>query len=228
MDPLDFPQLISLLVSDPAPRGAHVLPGSFAWSSGGFVHGGVAGVRTHVRVYPVVTRFLTKLARAVLPNFRFSTVTLFRDLMTPVHIDAHNEQGSLNALIAVSTFVGGGLWVADSSGPEVREVNGRPVSGRIVQFQDTAPCKSLIFDAHAHHCTEPWQGSRIVLAVYTVRGMDKLTSDDRRLLSDAGFCLEPADVASMVVDKVPRPLAEPEVMFKPCPVSYTHLRAHET
>jgi hypothetical protein len=82
IDPLDVPELISLLVSDPAPRGAHILPDSFAWSSGGFIHGGVAGVRTNVRMYPNVSRYLTKLVRAVLPQFRFSTVTLFRDLMT--------------------------------------------------------------------------------------------------------------------------------------------------
>ena len=129
IDPVDFPQLISLLVSDPAPRGAHILPDSFAWSSGGFIHGGVAGVRTNARMYPSVSRYLTKLVHAVLPEFRFSTVTLFRDLMTPVHIDARNEQGSLNAIIAVSTFSGGGLWVAESSGPDVREVNGRPMAG---------------------------------------------------------------------------------------------------
>ena len=215
MDPLDFPQLIGLFVCDPAPRGAHVLPASFAWSSGGFVHGGVAGVRTHVRVYPAVTKYLTKLVRAVLPNFRFSTVTLFRDLMTPVHVDAHNEQGTLNALIALSDFGGGGLWVADASGQDMREVNGRPMSGRILQFQPTEPCKSLIFDAHAHHCTEPWQGSRIVLAVYTVRGMDKLTDVDRSLLSEAGFCLESTDVADMAVDSVPKSPSAPEVRCKP-------------
>jgi hypothetical protein len=53
----------------------------------------------------------------------------------------------LNALIALSDFGGGGLWVADASGQDMREVNGRPMSGRILQFQATEPCKSLIFDA---------------------------------------------------------------------------------
>ena len=215
IDPVVFPQLIDLLVSDPAPRGAHVLPDSFAWSSGGFVHGGVAGVRTHARLYPAVSRYLTKLVQAVLPDFRFSTVTLLRDLMTPVHIDAHNEQGTLNALIAVSSFEGGGLWVADSSGCEVRDVNGRPMHGRVLHFQDTVPCKSLIFDAHVHHCTEPWQGSRVVLAAYTVRGMDKLTCDDRRVLSDAGFCLEPAEMASVAVVDVPKSPSCTKVACKP-------------
>ena len=206
IDPLDFPELIDLLVSDPAPRGAHVLPDSFAWSSGGFIHGGVAGVRTNLRMYPNVSRYLTKLASEVLPEFRFSTVTLLRDLMTPVHVDAHNEQGSLNALIAVSAFRGGGLWIAESSGPDVREVNGRPTEGRILQFQASMPCKSLMFDAHVHHCTEPWEGSRIVLALYTVRGMDKLSDDDRGLLSDAGFSSESAEVVSHAIVDVPKPL----------------------
>ena len=165
-------------------------------------------------MYPNVSRYLTKLVHAVLPQFRFSTITLFRDLMTPVHVDAHNEQGALNAVIAVSSFGGGGIWVAGGSGSDLREVNGRPVTGRVLQFQDTVPCKSLVFDAHVHHCTEPWEGSRIVLAVYTVRGMDKLNGDDRRLLSDAGFQLDSAEEAGCVVVDVPKPLPPADVPCK--------------
>ena len=82
-----------------------------------------------------------------------------------------------------------------------------------MQFQDTSPFKSLMFDAHVHHCTEPWQGSRIVLAAYTVRGMDKLPEEERKLLCDAGFLLSPAE---SVADALPSEVFVTPVLTPTC------------
>ena len=64
------------------------------------------GVRSNTRAFPTVTKYLASLVGDVLPEFKFSTVTVFRNVKTPVHLDAHNEQQSLNALLAISHFHG--------------------------------------------------------------------------------------------------------------------------
>ena len=59
--------------------------------------------------------------------------------------------------------------------------------------------------ASGHYCPEEWEDTRIVLAAYSVRGRDKLPSNERRPLRDAGFHLEAAELAGASVVDVQGP-----------------------
>ena len=88
-----------------------------------------------------------------------------------------------NFVIAVSDFRGGGIWVQDSQGTEVKEVAGSPVNGIVHDLS-----RPLKFDAHAlYHCTLPWEGERLVAVAFSVARLHTFSLEDIRFLQSQGF-----------------------------------------
>ena len=83
-------------------------------------------------------------------------------------IATRNEAAVPNVVIKLSDFQGGGLWIEDPLGLDSQEIDGRTIQGTNTDFeQDT-----IVFNAkEALHMTLPWEGTRVVLAVYSVQGV---------------------------------------------------------
>ncbi|CAE7207099.1 RE1 [Symbiodinium natans] len=145
------------------------------WSSGTFVHGGVAGVRSSSSAFPCTTRVLTKYLKQLQPDASFSAVALFINTQTKAHKDVHNL--GMNIITPLSKFEGGGLLM-EPAGEESYHLN---VNEGTLQF-----------DPKVKHSTLPWSGGdRLVLVGYHTRGVEKIKEEDRQRLHELGFPLRP-------------------------------------
>ena len=110
------------------PRGNNKLPSAFV--TGAFAKVKV-GLRSNVAVFPRVTELLAKFVCQQLPNHRFTSIELFDDVQTEPHRDAQNAFVH-NAVVAITSFKGGQLWVESASGTETRKVNGQELLGQVL------------------------------------------------------------------------------------------------
>eukprot|EP00439_Symbiodinium_sp_Y106_P072398 s3590_g13.t1 len=177
--------ILRLLPTDRTPRWAQSrslndseAPKTFltgAWARG--PHGGLS---RHFRDYPVTSRLLAAIIRAIDPDFRFSSCTLSRNTCAKPHRDSHNSPGSMNLIIPCSRFEGGGLWLQHGSGTTALDSSGPP--GFVMDV-----CSPLRFAPSDLHATLPWQGCRLVLIAFHVRNVHKMSVEDLTQLQEAGF-----------------------------------------
>ena len=90
--------------------------------------------------------------------------------------------------VIISEFRQGERWIESAAGsvpcPDQPDASAiltgelRPVSGQTVWF-----------DAHQRHCAAPWEGTRIVLAEFVVKGFHSLSEQNHAFLEDLGFAL---------------------------------------
>ncbi|CAE7381135.1 unnamed protein product, partial [Symbiodinium sp. CCMP2456] len=131
-------------------------------------------------------RLLCAYWKQVLPLLNFTTITLLEDVQTPLHRDGRNGS-THNAILAVSDFEQGGLWLEDEHGDETRLLDGQELRGKVHQITKDP----FVFEARdRYHCTEPWKGHRLVMVAFTVPGYEKLESSDLALVRDLGFVLD--------------------------------------
>ena len=159
---------------------------SKSFQAGGYVHGGVNGVRTVTKKYPLSVKVICRYVADLFPGLLFGTVGLFRNVLAQVHSHANTEMGTENCIAALSSFKGGEVWMADPSGDVAMDYGGRDVQGVRVPV-DAAGFR---FDGHRLHATWPWVGRRDVVVAYMPRGMEKLRAEDKAFLVDSGFRLE--------------------------------------
>ena len=160
-----------------------------AWTTGAYVHGGVSGLRRNAVLFPETTR---AILRHVLPRLRsifghvtFSALAIFSNVMTPLHADTNNAKGLPNYVLPLSVFKGGGVWLEQEGGP-VEVMHGGSKLHGIVLPVDSGPCAFL---PDARHCTQDWEGSRIVCVCFTPAGFQRLSSEDVDHLVSLGFPL---------------------------------------
>ena len=160
-----------------------------AWTTGAYVHGGVSGLRRNAVLFPETTR---AILRHVLPRLRsifghvtFSALAIFSNVMTPLHADTNNAKGLPNYVLPLSVFKGGGVWLEQEGGPVEVMHGGSKLQG-IVLPVDSGPCAFL---PDARHCTQDWEGSRIVCVCFTPAGFQRLSSEDVDHLVSLGFPL---------------------------------------
>ena len=101
--------LFSLLEKDPPPAKFEA-PDAQSFSARCYAKGGIVGLRSACRKYPVACAFLNQFVRSVRPDFKYSSISLFQDLRTGLHKDSKNAAVD-NLLIPVSDFKGGGIWL---------------------------------------------------------------------------------------------------------------------
>ena len=180
----DLVRLLRVLPTQPAPRG-QPKPGTKCFQSGLFVHGGVVGFRSATTEFPLSTRAVCKFVRESKPSLRFSSVGLFRNMLADCHVDANNSPEEPNYLYGLNKFRGGGLWIAGKGGSEIRKCKGKDEPGHVMDIRG----EPVLFNPHLPHATEGWAGSRYVVVAYCVRGLDKLSAEQRAAAAEFGFRL---------------------------------------
>ena len=159
--------------------------GSF--TAGVFVHGGVTGLRRNCQAFPASVQLLTRVLREAKPGFVFSSVSVSQNVRTLPHVDKNNLSTEPNVVLPLSRFRGGGLWVLSEGGSTPLRHKGKELWGEVLPVSERA----IAFDPHRLHATQAWTGSRVVLVGYTVRGCEKLTSEQRAAALSLGFVLPP-------------------------------------
>ena len=141
-------------------------------------------------MFPRVTELLAMFVCQQLPNHRFTSIVLFDDAQTEPHRDAQNAFVP-NAVVAITSFKGGQLWVESASGTETRKVNGQELLGQALDIQKGR----ALFDARrSWHSTEPWEGRRVTLVAYSIAARPRLSTDASTRLLDLGFSLPDQEI----------------------------------
>ncbi|CAE7198854.1 RE1 [Symbiodinium sp. CCMP2592] len=139
--------------------------------------------RTRLQGLPSTTAFLVKAAKELTGSDKFAVVAITRGARLRAHRDSHNEAGSENAVIALTDFQRGGIWI-EGRGAESREV----LPGRVVQggVQDLELGSPVFFNPRKWHETQDFEGDRVVMMTYTPR-TTKLNMEDKQRLRELGF-----------------------------------------
>ena len=140
------------------------------WTSGAFVHGGVAGVTKTSIAYPETTKFMCKALKRRTGQ-PFASVTVLVNCHSEQHVDSHNEVTSHNVVWNVAE---------PPDAPGVRFDKGiSPLpSNAWVTFPPRVPHSSMLSN-----------GLRILVIGYTPRSMDKLGPQQITTLKGLGFSL---------------------------------------
>ena len=142
------------------------------WSSGAFVHGGIAGVKVATAAFPASTRVFVKYVKQLQPDHKFNALALLVNIGAQPHVDSHNV--GKNLIAGLSFFKGGGIEIEDPKGK------------MLLPLDDDHTHQ--LFDPKLKLSTKPWfGGSRVVLVAYFVRDSGKLTQDKVDYLENFGF-----------------------------------------
>ncbi|CAE7029847.1 unnamed protein product [Symbiodinium sp. CCMP2592] len=157
----DAGQIFDLLPKEIPSRGTSSQPPS-SFSCGAYAKGGLQGLRSECALFPSCIKLLTAFVRTFLPEHFFTTISLFHNTKTDLHVDSRNHR-TPNGVIAVTSFQGGGIWIADGCGPHKRTIKGDTVKGSILSLETP-----ITFDAFKYpHETESWVGDRLVCVAFT-------------------------------------------------------------
>ncbi|CAE7474049.1 RE2 [Symbiodinium sp. CCMP2592] len=152
------------------------------------------GLTKVTRQRPELVKVLCRAMSEAHPNATFSAVSVLGNGQQRCHHDLVNEKGTLNYLLPLSRFKGGGLWIEDEGAVEEDAVY-RPVPtprGRELRKGKVVPVQpALAFDARRFHEVQEFQGERWMLVGYTPRRLSSLSAEDRSVLESLAFQLPP-------------------------------------
>ncbi|CAE7811948.1 unnamed protein product [Symbiodinium sp. CCMP2592] len=184
----DVVQIFDLLPKEIPSRGASSHPPS-SFSCGAYAKGGLQGLRSECALFPFCVKLFTTFVRAFMPDHFFTTISLFHNTKTDLHVDSRNHP-TPNGVIPVTSFQGGGIWIADGCGPHTRSIKGDIVKGSILSLETP-----VTFDAFKYpHETESWVGDRLVCVAFTAASLEKISTESARTLLNLGF-RPPPDLA---------------------------------
>ena len=166
----------------------------FAIVLGAYSRGGLRGISACTTMFPGLTALAIRMIKDVVPTARFTSIACLAQTCAPAHKDKYNlPQNNIVIPLEVPSN-GGGIWIEDCQGDDVREVKpGLRVRGRVVTLQQYKP---LLLNPHRWHSSEPWtNGNRVLLVGFSVKGSMLLSTAERKELGDAGFPL-PFEVQS--------------------------------
>ena len=153
--------------------------GSASWLTGTQSSHGKCSPRPEVQEYPWCSHLLAQVFQALAPNCVCTTLALFRELQAPLHRDSMNASEFYNVLVPLSTFQQGQVWVHHASGPALCPDASSQHRGILL---DVAFGPQLL-DAACLHCTLPWQGRRLLLVGFTLKGWQDLSLAARSRLA---------------------------------------------
>ena len=113
----DIEHLFSLLPHEKPSRGNGQ---GCSFSCGMFAQGPLRGLRVGSRRFPLSCQVLTAFARACAPNHVFTSLNLFLNVRTALHIDANNDRYP-NLVVGISSFGRGQILVENPSGKHVMQ-----------------------------------------------------------------------------------------------------------
>ena len=177
-------RMFDSLPSDDLKRGqSNVRATSKSYATGAYVLGGAVGLKAHATERPDVLRVCARFVHARAPGFKFSSVNIFEDVQNDRHKD-HWNANLANLAIPLTPFKEGAIFVEHEGGEDVSAVNGEPGTRlRVAQG-------AVKFNArHCWHHTEEWQARRVILAAFTIRHVENLSSEHRQFLLECGVPL---------------------------------------
>ena len=140
------------------------------------------GLRQSCKVYPNSIMAVNRFAQGVVDSLRYTSFVILDNNLAKEHKD------SPNVVVPLSAFSGGDI-VVNVEGQEVcLNVSQGPVS--------------FCAREHAHHVT-PFQGRRVILVLFSLRGCLHLSEDDQACLIRLGFPLPTAEALSSSVAPLP-------------------------
>ena len=171
---------------------------------GAFQHGGVVNVTNATIEFTEVAEKVAKLIQMDFPGEIFTSVTLTKNALMPLHRDIFNLKGSFSLVSPLKVGKGGAIWQEMKFGVEFygnfefREVDGKEVPGQKMSVEK--PVKVI---PQRWHQPIPGEGPDRVLAVgHTIGSWVKLSSEVREQLEMIGVVVprEDVKVAAMVVE----------------------------
>ncbi|CAE7837485.1 unnamed protein product, partial [Symbiodinium necroappetens] len=145
---------------------------------GQFTYGKFSGVTRATGQLVWVTRYLNAFMTFHGASGPRSSLVVSSGSRIKYHKDINNV--GTNYSIALGKFTGGGLWVEDESGSEIRSMpSGAEKRGRVISHRK----RMISFDPRRHHGVEPWEGTRWSITVYQTRssqGLDAPRTDELR------------------------------------------------
>ena len=163
-----------------------------SFSCGMFAQGPLRGLRVGSRRFPLSCQVLTAFARACAPKHVFTSLNLFLNVRTSLHVDANNDRYP-NLVAGVSNFSRGQILVENPSGKHVMQTPSGGVSADLLEVAGT----HVLFDAYKFkHETMDWTGDRLVLVAFSVKGSEIICDADRMCLLEQGFVLPPVPECS--------------------------------
>ena len=155
------------------------------FSTGAYYWCGTASVRRNLILFPHTSRLLAGIVGVTDPAHKFSTLSMIRNVLLPIHRDDGNLAGSRNLVIPCSVWDHGEIWIEQPGGSQMRTVNGKEVPGELHEL--TRPVR---FNPHLLHGTHEWQGTRTIITAFHIRGTDSLHCTDRMKLSELQFRIQ--------------------------------------
>ena len=160
-----------------------------SWTTGMFVHGGVAGLRGNTQRMKWTTRFMVKAARRIVGDHQFTSLGLLENQRMGCHRDLHNDMDSENAVILLKEPESGGeLWL-ETEGLSHAVAEWKQVSRKM--WKKGMSCaleigKPFFFNPRKWHEVQAWQGDRVTMVLYNPRSSN-LHYKDKDTLEFMGF-----------------------------------------
>ena len=155
---------------------------------GTYSHGGVVGVTRVTKECPWMCRAVMQVMNSMCAGERMTSVCVSCNIQSPPHRDSYNNEHSMNNVVPlVRPRAGGELWISGG------QVSGKKAVVRCgateLEGAKTPLSKVIRFDARKWHATMPWQGDRVVMIGYSLKGAQKLTQEARSLMKRRGMRL---------------------------------------
>ena len=185
---------------------------------GGYSHGGFGGVTRASSKFGEVTKYLNSYFRHHLPQHAWTSVMVTFNGRALPHRDHHNLPNTTNALHCLGNFNGGGLWIGQPL-PNEPVVKRRGPDGSLLKGHvQPVRRKFVFFKPSVMHATQPWQGFRISMSLYTTRLLPQFDEESLRQLTALGFPAKLPHVMNEVLPVVETvkemdPTANPETQI---------------
>ena len=171
---------------------------------GMYSHGNHYGITKKSARFPHTCRYLVECIRSWKQEpVEGTSLVLSVNNKLPLHKDNHNLPGTLNHVVGLGAYQGGGIWIesklpgTESSTSRKVLANGHEVSGRDWPTRHQV----VSFSGTSWHETEAWTGERVTLALYSSRGCAVVGSEVLDELRDLGFSPpKPPQASSLVAE----------------------------
>ena len=157
---------------------------------GMYSHSNHYGITKKSARFPHTCRYLVECIRSWKQEpVEGTSLVLSVNNKLPLHKDNHNLPGTLNHVVGLGAYQGGGIWIesklpgTESSTSRKVLANGCEVSGRVWPTRHQV----VSFSGTSWHETEAWTGERVTLALYSSRGCAVVGSEVLDELKDLGF-----------------------------------------
>ncbi|CAE7278448.1 GIP, partial [Symbiodinium microadriaticum] len=158
---------------------------------GAYQRGPFVGLTNATNNHEALTRYLVKfMKKHSNEEAKFTSFTVAKDLFTEVHSDRFNMRNSVNYVLTLGDFQGGGVWQQGES-DEYPMVSVEAPSGEILSGY-VMPVKNRVVQVNPKmmHRTMPWTGGpKWTVIAHTIGAVKKLTEGDLFALENLGFPL---------------------------------------